>query len=106
MFEEGQLYSPVTEGEDGVVVHLGADHPGANDPEYRARRAEIAEAALRWRPGQPAPAIEYTEEEQEVWRTVCRELAPKHERYACRAYREAVAALGAAARRASRSSRR
>jgi phenylalanine-4-hydroxylase len=93
MFEEAQLYSPVTEGEDGVVVHLGADHPGANDPDYRARRGEIAEAALRWQPGQPAPTIEYTEEEQNVWRTVCRELAPKYDRYACRAYREAVAAL-------------
>jgi phenylalanine-4-hydroxylase len=94
MFEEAQLYSPVTEGEEGVVVHLGADHPGANDPEYRARRGEIAEAALRWNPGEPAPEIDYTEEEQNVWRTVCRELAPKYERYACRAYRDAVGALG------------
>ena len=94
MFEEAQLYSPVTEGKDGVVVHLADDHPGASDPEYRARRAEIAEAALRWEPGRPAPEIEYTEEEQNVWRTVCRELAPKHERHACRAYRDAVAALG------------
>ena len=93
MFEEAQLYSPVTQGEDGVVVHLAKDHPGASDPDYLARRGEIAEAALLWQPGQPAPAIEYTEEEQEVWRTVCRELAPKHERYACRAYREAVTAL-------------
>jgi phenylalanine-4-hydroxylase len=93
MFEEGQLYSPVTRGEHGVVVHLGADHPGASDPEYRARRGEIAEAALAWRPGGPAPVIEYTEREQEVWRAVSRELAPKHERYACRAYREAAAAL-------------
>src|SRR3954447_12461401 len=93
MFEEAQLYSPVTRGEEGVVVHLGADHPGANDPAYRARRAEIAEAALDWTPGEPAPTIEYTEEEQNVWRTVCRELAPKYERYACRAFREAHAAL-------------
>jgi len=94
VFEEAQLYSPVTEGEEGVVVHLDAGHPGASDPVYRARRGQIAEAALRWEPGRPAPEIAYTEEEQEVWRTVCRELAPKHERYACRAYREAVAALG------------
>jgi phenylalanine-4-hydroxylase len=94
MFEEGQLYARVTEGEGGVVVHLGEGHPGANDPAYRARRAEIAEAALRWRPGEPAPAIDYSEEEQEVWRTVCRELEAKHERYACRAYLDAVAALG------------
>ena len=94
MFEEAQLYSPVTQGEDGVVVHLGDDHPGASDPAYRARRGEIAEAALAGRPGEPAPAIDYTDDEQDVWRTVCRELAPKHERYACRAFRDAVAALG------------
>jgi len=93
VFEEGQLYSPVTDGENGVVVHLDVDHPGANDPEYRARRSEIAAAALAWRPGQPAPAIEYTDREQQVWQIVCRELAVKHERYACRAYREAAAAL-------------
>ena len=34
------------------------------------------------------PRIEYTEAEQEVWRTVCRELPPKHESYACKAFRE------------------
>jgi phenylalanine-4-hydroxylase len=93
VFEEGQLYSPVTKGEKGVVVHLGADHPGANDPEYRERRNEIAAAALDWKPGTPAPLIDYTEREQEVWRIVCRELAVKHERYACRAFRDAAAAL-------------
>jgi phenylalanine-4-hydroxylase len=94
MFEEGQLYSPVTRDEEGtVVVHLGKDHPGVNDAVYRARRAEIAEAALEWTPGTPAPTIEYTEEEHNVWRTVTRELAPKYERYACRAFREAYAAL-------------
>ena len=32
--------------------------------------------------GEPAPTIDYTDEEQEVWRTVCRELGPKYERYA------------------------
>ena len=50
VFEEARLYSPVTRGEEGVVVHLGDDHPGANDPVYRARRAQIAEAALDWTP--------------------------------------------------------
>ena len=95
MYEEGQLYSPVTQGEGGqVTVHLADDHPGANDPTYRARRNEIAAAALAWEPGTPAPPIEYTEEEQEVWRTVCRELRPKHERLAIREFNEGVAALG------------
>jgi phenylalanine-4-hydroxylase len=94
MFEEAQLYSPVTKGEDGrAVVHLGQGHPGFNDPEYRARRNDIAHASMDWRPGDPVPVISYTEAENEVWRTVCRELPPKHERLACRAYREAVAAL-------------
>ncbi len=94
MFEEAQLYSPVTQAEDGAVtVHLAADHPGAGDPAYQARRNEIAAAALAWEPGAPAPHIAYTEAEHEVWRTVCSELAPKHERLACRAFREAVAAL-------------
>ena len=79
MFEEAQLYSPVTEDEDGVTVHLADSHPGADDPDYLARRGEIAAAALAWEAGAPAPAIGYTEAEQEVWRTVSRELAPKHE---------------------------
>jgi len=94
MFEEAQLYSPVTTEADGsVTVHLAHDHPGANDPVYRARRGDIAAAALGWKPGQPSPTVAYTDEEQEVWRTVCRELAPKHERYAVSEYREAVARL-------------
>ncbi|MEQ6902132.1 phenylalanine 4-monooxygenase [Nocardioides sp. YIM 152588] len=94
MFEEGQLYSPVTTGEDGsVTVHLGDDHPGVNDPAYRARRNEIAQVALGWRPGDPVPRIDYTDVENEVWATVSRHIAPLHERYACRAFNEAKAAL-------------
>src|SRR3954462_3345166 len=95
MFEEGQLYSPVTAGDDGeVTVHLAHDHPGANDPAYRARRSEIAAAALAWRPGRPSPGISYTDAEQNVWRTVCRELFPKYDRYAVREFREGVERLG------------
>jgi phenylalanine-4-hydroxylase len=94
MYEEAQLYSPVTKGAGGeVTVHLAHDHPGANDPGYLRRRNEIAAAALAWRPGEPAPRIAYTEAEQEVWRTVCRELAPKHRKYAVREYSEAVHAV-------------
>jgi len=95
MFEEAQLYSPVTREDDGtVVVHLGAEHPGFNDPAYRARRNEIATAATRWSPGEPVPRIDYLDVENEIWRTVCRELRTKHRKYACREYLEAKAALG------------
>jgi phenylalanine-4-hydroxylase len=93
MFEEAQLYSPVTADGDEVTVHLAHDHPGANDPEYRARRNEIAALALAWEPGTPVPDVRYTDDEQNVWRTVCRELAPKHERLAIREFLEAKAAL-------------
>ncbi len=90
MYEEAQLYSPVTTDDSGeVTVHLAHDHPGANDPEYRRRRNEIAAAALAWEPGAAAPTIAYTEAEQNVWRTVCAELAAKHERYAVREFLEA-----------------
>ncbi|MDQ6605955.1 MAG: phenylalanine 4-monooxygenase [Actinomycetota bacterium] len=94
MFEEGQLYAPVTTGADGeVTVHLADDHPGFGDPEYRARRNKIASLALGWEPGRPIPQVDYTDEEQSVWRTVCRELAVKHERLACAEYRDAMRGL-------------
>jgi phenylalanine-4-hydroxylase len=94
MFEEAQLYSPVTENEDGTVtVQLAGDHPGASDPAYRERRNHIAARAVAWTPGEPIPRIEYTDAEHEVWRIVSRELAPKHERYACREFRAAASAL-------------
>jgi phenylalanine-4-hydroxylase len=94
MFEEAQLYSPVTENEDGTVtVELASDHPGACDPAYRERRNHIAARAVAWKPGDPIPRIEYEEAEHEVWRIVSRELAPKHEKYACREFREAAHAL-------------
>jgi phenylalanine-4-hydroxylase len=95
MFEEAQLYSPVTTADDGsVTVHLAEDHPGKTDPDYQQRRNEIAAAALEWDRGQSIPQISYNEAEEEVWRTVQRELAPKHARYACAPFLEAKAALG------------
>ncbi|MFE3256126.1 phenylalanine 4-monooxygenase [Nocardia sp. NPDC059091] len=84
MFTEAQLYSPVTKGTDGdVTVHLSDEHPGVHDPVYRARRNAIAAMALEYRPGAQVPRIDYTAEEQQVWRIISAELARKRERYAC-----------------------
>jgi phenylalanine-4-hydroxylase len=95
MFEEAQLYSPVTQGRDGrVEVHLGQDHPGFHDEAYRARRNEIAAAAMAWTEGDPVPQIAYNDAENGIWATVSRELHVKHEKYACREYLAAKAALG------------
>ena len=94
MFEEAQLYAPVTTSDDGsVTVHLAEDHPGFADASYRKRRNHIASLALGWEPSRPVPHADYVEEEQEVWRTVRRELAVKHERLACAEYREAMTRL-------------
>jgi phenylalanine-4-hydroxylase len=97
MFKEAQLYAPITTADDGsVTVHLDETHPGFGDPEYRARRNQIASQALRWEADDgmgPIPHVAYTEEEEEVWRRVCRELAVKHERLACTEYRAAMAEL-------------
>jgi len=69
-------------------MQLDADHPGFHDAVYRRRRNEIARAALDYRQG-PVPEIAYTEQEHDVWAEVWRHLDPLHDRYACRAYRNA-----------------
>ena len=94
MFDEAQLYAPVTVGPDSeVTVHLGADHPGVDDPVYRERRNALAALALEWRPGQPVPHAPYTAEEHEVWAVVCRELAVLHQTLACSQYLEGAELL-------------
>jgi phenylalanine-4-hydroxylase len=95
MFEEAQLYTPVSRGVDGdVTVHLADNHPGAVDPEYRTRRNALATLAIEWQPGSPPPVAPYTEAEHDVWRIVCGELHGLHERLACSLYLEGKQRLG------------
>ena len=95
MFQEGQLYSPVTRSGSGdVTVQLDDDHPGAVDPEYRSRRNALATLAMEWQPGTPPPIAPYTDAEHEVWRIVCAQLHPLHERLACSTYLEGKQRLG------------
>ena len=74
-------------------LELPADHPGFSDPDYRARRAAIAEVGRLHRPGQPIADVEYTAEEDEVWRIVSAELGRKHRRYAAAAYLDGARAV-------------
>jgi phenylalanine-4-hydroxylase len=75
------------------ALELPADHPGVSDPAYRQRRAAIAEVGATFTSGAAIPDVEYTPAEDGVWRIVSRELAAKHQRYACREFLDAAAAL-------------
>lgn len=91
MFNEAQLFSPITGDADGALtVQLADDHPGVADPEYRARRNAIASLARGYTRGGPIPHADYTDEEHAVWALVSRELAKKHAVYAPREFLQAV----------------
>lgn len=72
---------------DGLVA-LDQDHPGFRDAEYRARRNQIAELAIRYREGDPPPTVEYTASDHALWRAIWAALSPLHSRYAVSAYLE------------------
>jgi phenylalanine-4-hydroxylase len=76
------------------LVVLDRDHPGFRDPAYRARRDAIARLAATHEGGRPAPFVEYTSEEEQVWAAALRALAPLHARYACRSYLAAWPRVG------------
>ncbi|HEY0429558.1 MAG TPA: phenylalanine 4-monooxygenase [Pyrinomonadaceae bacterium] len=78
--------------EDINQLHL--DHPGANDEEYRARRDYIASLAKKFRETGVITDVEYTEQEQNIWRIVARRLEEIQSRRASRFYLEAKKNLG------------
>ena len=75
------------------MMDLPVDHPGATDPDYRLRRAAIAEVGAAHRAGDVIPDVTYTAEEDEVWAIVSAELATKHQGLACAEYLRGAAAL-------------
>jgi phenylalanine-4-hydroxylase len=69
-----------------ATLELPSDHPGFSDRAYRTRRGQIAAVGAAYRPGDPIPDVEYTAEEDEVWRIVSRQLARQHRAHACGEY--------------------
>lgn len=65
------------------LVELDPDHPGFNDPVYRARRNAIAQIALAYQTGQPVPDAPYSELEHAVWVQVSEALAALHQQRIC-----------------------
>ncbi len=84
------LVPEIHAGGEEEIVKLDPNHPGFRDLAYRQRRNEIARKALEYKTGDPAPRIDYTEEEHAVWRAVWQGLTPMHMRYGCKQYLEAL----------------
>ena len=69
-------------------AELQADHPGFNDPVYRARRQELAAISDSAVYGKPVPTVKYTDSETKTWGTVYAKLKALQDKYACPEYVE------------------
>lgn len=86
-----QVGQPEVAGVSNVV--LAADHPGFADPEYRARRDRIAQAAIDLPDGVDARHVDYSADDDRTWATASTALAELHAQHACAEYLAGVAAL-------------
>lgn len=79
------------------VLNLGdtleSDHPGANDPVYRARRKYFADIAIKYRHGKPIPRVTYDAEETKTWQTVYTTLRDLYTTHACEEFNKAFPLL-------------
>lgn len=78
--------------EDIEELHL--DHPGANDPAYRERRDYIASLSKKFRETGEITDVDYTDEEQGIWRHVAGRLEELHQKHASPFYLRAKRDLG------------
>jgi monomeric phenylalanine-4-hydroxylase len=78
--------------EDIEELHL--DHPGASDENYRKRRDHIAACAKEFRKTGLITDVDYTDEEQGIWRHVAGRLEDLHQRHASPFYLRAKKDLG------------
>ena len=76
-----------------AIVQLDPDQPGFRDQGYRARRNQIAQLAMNYRPGDPIPDAPYTPDEHRVWQTIWKALGPAHQKHACAEYLSALKRL-------------
>jgi len=78
--------------EDIEELHL--DHPGANDEAYRTRRDHIASLSKNFRETGVITDVDYTEEEQGIWRHVANRLEELHQKHGSPFYLRAKRDLG------------
>ena len=76
------------------IEELQLDHPGASDEEYRERRDHIASLSKKFRETGVITDVDYTEEEQGIWRHVAGRLEELHQKHASPFYLKAKKDLG------------
>ncbi len=76
------------------IEELQLDHPGANDQEYRKRRGYIASLSKRFRETSEIIDVDYTDDEQAIWRHVASKLEVLHQKHASPFYLKAKRDLG------------
>jgi phenylalanine-4-hydroxylase len=76
------------------IEELQLDHPGASDENYRERRDHIAGLSKQFRETGVITDVEYTDEEQGIWRHVATKLEELHQKYASPFYLRAKKDLG------------
>lgn len=74
---------------------LDPTHPGFHDPEYRARRKQVAEVAFNYKHGERIPEIDYNSKELDTWRFIYLRLKEAYSKYACRQHLRALEELEA-----------
>ncbi len=70
---------------------LDLDHPGSHDIEYRKRREAIAKLAKEYRknPEMEIPEVDYTKNEETMWKEVNEVLSDLHDKHASSTYIQA-----------------
>jgi len=76
------------------INELHLDHPGASDEDYRRRRDYIASLSKNFRETGTITDVEYTEQEQAIWRIVATRLEEIQSRCASAFYLDAKRKLG------------
>lgn len=68
---EAELFAPLTFDAQGrPSIRFPKGHPGHGDVEYQRQREAIAAAALRYRPGDPLPRIDYQPHDDLTWQRI------------------------------------
>lgn len=97
LIEYGSLRSKsdVSDPEDAKKLVLDDFHPGKQDAAYVERRNFLFDLTRKHRlEGLPPPVIDFTDEENRIWKTCYPKLDELHQKHACSLYLEGKKGLG------------